>query len=224
MECVIRLLPNNKGFLNYGDDILEHVKVYRDPDVVRAIGIGPEGGDDHLILSYLSLLHLLPWSGFNPALQQQNTAGDHTSTYIVLSPCPHDTLCSSPSPPKSLNSFTQLISSRPPFITIFTTGGSTVSVAREPRYSNALMVFIDNFSATVSELDQVWRRHRPTTTAVVSPYIPPYAEFLSRFYCEATHFFFSMVDCHHSDPPNPHDRALYFFRPYIILPYIIQPL
>lgn len=134
-ECVLRLVTNVK-FLQFGDKILEHMRMFLEPEKLAGMQLWEPGTEEWIASSLLDLLHLLPWL--------PNTG-------------------SGPSDP--------------------TAQGSAQSAPKL-----ILRAFLHNFATTVSDLDIVWKRYRPSAS---SPFIPPLAKFLTRYPVEAVKFFFS---------------------------------
>jgi hypothetical protein len=123
----------NIKFLQFGDKILEHMRMFIEPEKLVSMQLWEQGTEEWIASGLLDLLHLLPWLPNSPIVPE-SASGD-------------------PSPPKQV-----------------------------------LRAFLYNFATTVSDLDIAWRQFRPATS---SPFIPPFARFLTRYPVEAVKFFFS---------------------------------
>lgn len=136
-ECVLRLVTNVK-FLQFSDKILEHMRMFMDPEKLVALNLWENDTEEWIASGLLDLLHLLPW-----------LPSGNSSAPPVQDPHP---------------------------------AGGTVSAKQ------VLRTFLYNFATTVSDLDMVWRKFRPSAS---SPFIYPFAKFLTRYPVEAVKFFFS---------------------------------
>jgi transformation/transcription domain-associated protein len=72
LEGVLRLVTN-KSFLQFGDRILDHLRIFADPERIAAMKIWLED-EENVASALMNLLHLLPWNqpGVN-AGEQSNT-------------------------------------------------------------------------------------------------------------------------------------------------------
>ena len=172
---MLRLVTNGK-FLQFGDKILEHMRMFSDPEKLLSMQLLEAGTEEWVASGLLGLLHLLPWlpsesssSSSSSSSSGGGSSGSSSSTSSAI------VSTSDPSNPTSA----PIPAPAPVPLPLLQDPSS-------PKY--VLRSFLNSYALTTIELTATWTKFRPSS---LSPFIPPFAKFLTRYPVESVKYFFS---------------------------------